>query len=186
MQRVARRGEELDVFALGRAHAARRVAKNTGGRDADEENAFEGRIVRDNRTVHYFGRRKIWHVRIIGTPRRAAASKFGREIRPRSLRPEATSLPRAAASPQEVEVGPKQNQCPDDRQDPTGGMKLAVRRLPDQTADEAADERSANAERHRHQEAHGYRTWVEEPRQHADDEADDDRSDNRYDPHRAS
>src|SRR5208282_2426901 len=41
MQRVARRGEELDVFALGRTHAARGAAKNAGGRDADEEDAFE-------------------------------------------------------------------------------------------------------------------------------------------------
>src|SRR5439155_9072844 len=81
------------------------------------------------------------------------------------------------ASLEEVDVDPEQEQRADDRHDPAGGMKLAVGSLPDQTADEPADDRATDPERHREPEAERHGTRIEEPRQDADNEADDDRAD---------
>ena len=84
VQRLARRGEKFDIFALRRAHATRGAAEDPRSRDADEENTLEARIVIDHRAVHHFGRRKLCHARIIGARACAASSIFGRQI-PRVL-----------------------------------------------------------------------------------------------------
>src|SRR5256885_11869547 len=75
-----------------------------------------------------------------------------------------------AGSDHEVIVGPDDRHGADDRQEPARRVEFAIGGPEDQTPHNAADNRSADAERNRKPKSQRHGTWKEKAREEADDQ----------------